>query len=56
MLTWISANKGTIIIGIILGLIVISNIVSIIKNKKKGKPTCGGSCGQCPMGSYCHKE
>lgn len=56
MVEWILANIGTIAVG--LGLIfLLCGIVSyMIKNKKKGKSSCGCSCGSCPMNDSCHDK
>lgn len=56
MLTWISANIGTIIISLVLLAVVGSIIAVMIKDKKKGKSSCGCSCGSCPMGGSCHNH
>ena len=56
MLSWIAANIGTIIVCAILGLVVAAVIVVMIRDKKKGKSPCGGSCRQCPMGGSCHNQ
>ena len=47
---------GTAIVGIILVAVVAAIIVSQIKNKKKGKSSCGNNCAHCAMGGSCHKE
>lgn len=51
---WLSENLSTIIICIVLAAIVGLIIFSLIKNKKKGKCSCGNNCGCCPMGGSCH--
>ena len=56
MLVWLSQNLATILISMILLAIVVGIIVLMIKDKKKGKSTCGGNCGHCPMSGSCHKE
>lgn len=47
-------NWPTIIISLIIIAAVIAVIVSSVRNRKKGKCTCGGSCGSCGMN--CHKK
>ncbi|PKM71831.1 MAG: FeoB-associated Cys-rich membrane protein [Firmicutes bacterium HGW-Firmicutes-16] len=54
MLPWISENLGTIIISLLLIAAVYGIIVSMLKNKKKGKSSCGCNCGNCPMSGSCH--
>ena len=56
MLTWILDNLATIIICIVRVLIVTAIIVSLIKNKKKGKSSCGCNCAHCAMAGSCHKK
>lgn len=56
MLTWLSENIATILISLALVVIVIGIIVVMRRDKKKGKSTCGGNCGHCPMGGSCHKQ
>ena len=43
MLTWLSANLATILISAVLLAVVISIIRYLIRQKKQGKSTCGGS-------------
>lgn len=54
MLTWIWENIATIIICIALLLIVTGIIAGMIRDKRKGKSSCG--CASCPMSSSCHKS
>lgn len=56
MLTWISENIANIIICAVLIAVVAAIIVSMIRNKKKGKSSCGCGCADCPMGSSCHSK
>ena len=56
MWEWLVENKGTILVVIILAVVVFLVIRSIIRDKKQGKSSCGGSCGSCPMGGSCHKQ
>ena len=56
MFTWITANLSTIIICTILFAVIALIIVSIIRNKKKGKSSCGGGCSGCPMSGSCHPK
>ena len=51
---------GTFIVGAILIIIVGLIVAGMIRDKKKGKSTCGGSCGHgcggCAMNGSCHKH
>ena len=54
MLQWLTANAGTIIICLVLALIVTGIIISVIKDKKKGRQTCGNNCAHCALSGKCH--
>lgn len=54
MLSWISANIATILISLALIAMVVGIVIVMRKDKKKGKSSCGGSCGHCPMVGKCH--
>lgn len=55
MLSWLSENLATIIICIVLAAIVALIIVKLIKDKKKGKKSCGCGCSNCPSAGMCHQ-
>ncbi|MCI8801251.1 FeoB-associated Cys-rich membrane protein [Acetatifactor muris] len=54
MFDWIAENAATIIISVILIAVVAAIVTSMIRNKKKGKSSCGCGCANCPMGAACH--
>ena len=54
MFAWISANIGTIIICAVLLIIVAAIIIGLVKDKKKGKSSCGCNCAHCAMAGSCH--
>lgn len=56
MFTWIAENLATILISAGLLLIVVLIIVKLVKDKKKGKSSCGCNCAHCAMSGSCHKE
>ena len=47
---------GTLIVGIILVAVVAAIIMSLFKNKKNGKSSCGNNCAHCAMSGSCHKK
>ncbi len=49
---WISTAVVSLILIVIAALIV----RQLIKDKKNGKHSCGGSCGSCPMCGSCHQN
>ena len=54
MLQWLNQYLGTIIICLVLVAIFALLIWSLIRDKKKGKSSCGGCCSSCAMGCHCH--
>ena len=56
MLTWIKANLATVIISAVLIVIVAAIIISIVKDKRRGKSSCGCKCASCPMSGSCHNK
>ncbi len=56
MWTWLVGNIATILIGLVLALIVAAIIVYLVRNKRKGKSSCGCGCQGCPMSGSCHKH
>lgn len=45
---------GTALVGLILLAVLAVIIFNLIKNKKKGKSSCGGNCAHCK--AACHSE
>ncbi len=56
MFAWIAGNMGTILVCLVLILIVGAIVFCMVRNKKKGKSSCGGGCQGCPMSGSCHKH
>ena len=56
MLAWIAENIGTILITAALALIVALIARKLIKDKKKGKSSCGCNCAHCAMAGPCHPQ
>ncbi len=56
MLTWVSENIATIVICVVLLSIVAAIIIGIVRDKKKGKSSCGCGCANCPMSGSCHQK
>ncbi|MEE0675833.1 MAG: FeoB-associated Cys-rich membrane protein [Ruminococcus sp.] len=49
-------NRGTIIAGTIVLLIIAGAVRSIIKNKRQGKGSCGCGCANCALNGKCYKS
>ena len=47
MLTWLSVNLINIVICAVLILVVGFVIRGMIRDRRAGKSSCGGSCGSC---------
>lgn len=56
MLAWIAENLATIIICLVLAVIVAAIIIGLVRNKKKGKSSCGCDCAHCAMAGSCHNK
>ncbi len=56
MLTWISENLATIIVCAILLCAVAAVIAGMIRDRKKGRSSCGCGCANCPMKGGCHSQ
>ncbi len=56
MFQWIGENAGTIIVSIALAGLVTAIIIRLRRDRKRGKTSCGGNCGCCPMSGSCHKQ
>ena len=54
MLNWIANNIATILISLGLLVIVAAIIAKMVKDKKKGKSSCGCNCAHCAMAGSCH--
>ena len=55
MITFIKANLGTILVAVALIAIVAGIIVSLRRDKKQGKSSCGGNCAHCKMCPHAKK-
>ena len=56
MMAWLAENLGTIIISLILIAVVAAIIISTVRDKKKGKSSCGCDCAHCGGCGSCHKQ
>lgn len=56
MFAWIAENIGTVLICAALVLIVAVIIRGILRDRARGKNTCGAGCAHCAMSGYCHKK
>ena len=56
MMSFLSANIGTIVVALILAAVVGLVIMKMIKNKKEGKSSCSCGCADCAMKGKCHTK
>lgn len=52
MMTWLAENIGTVAVCLLLAAVVALIIVRMVKDKKRGKMTCGGNCASCKCCSH----
>lgn len=48
-----SCNMGTLVAALIVIAILCAAVVAIVKDKKKGKSSCGCNCAHCATGGSC---
>jgi hypothetical protein len=53
MISWIMGNIGTIVVASLLIIAVTGIIISMIRDKKQGRSSCGGNCAHCKMCASC---
>ena len=56
MLSWLAENGGTIGVLVLLLLVVGGIVAGILRDRRKGKSSCGSNCSSCPMGGSCHPK
>lgn len=56
MVAWIMENIGTILICAVLIAIIAAVVVSMLRDRKKGKSSCGCNCAHCAMSGACHSK
>ncbi|MCM1227301.1 MAG: FeoB-associated Cys-rich membrane protein [Clostridium sp.] len=47
MLGFLADNIGTIVVSVILSAAMLLAVRKIYKDKKSGRPSCGGNCSGC---------
>lgn len=47
--------KTVLVVAIIIAIISLA-VFSIVRDKKKGKCSCGNSCSSCAMNGACHTK
>ena len=54
MTAFLAANLSTILICIVLIAIVVSISIYLVRQKTRGKSSCGAGCAHCAMHGECH--
>lgn len=47
---------ATIIISLALAAVVALIVYSMLRDKKRGKSSCGANCAHCSMAGTCHSK
>ena len=53
-MTWFIHNAGTILVSLVLLAAILLVIVVLIRDKKRGRTSCGCGCDHCAMAGACH--
>ncbi|MBO4697787.1 MAG: FeoB-associated Cys-rich membrane protein [Lachnospiraceae bacterium] len=56
MIEILTQHLGTIVVSLVIILLVVLAVWRIIADRRTGKHSCGGDCGNCPMGGQCNKR
>lgn len=56
MFEWLTANIGSVIVGLVVLCVVAAVAFKLIRDKKRGKGSCscGDNCGSCACSGACH--
>ena len=56
MISWIVANAGTILVLLIVAGCAFLAAGKLVRDRRKGKTSCGCGCANCAMKGSCHKH
>lgn len=56
MFALLTEHLGTMVVSLVILLLVALAVRHIIKDRRAGKHSCGGNCGNCPMGEQCKRR
>lgn len=54
MLAWIQAHIAVILICVALVAVLALAVWTLVRDKKRGKSSCGANCAHCAMAGKCH--
>ncbi|WP_295090385.1 FeoB-associated Cys-rich membrane protein [uncultured Ruminococcus sp.] len=55
-MAWLSGNIGTILVGLLVCGLVVLAVGKLVRDRRRGKSSCGCSCSQCPNSGICRRE
>ena len=55
MLVWLTNNIGTMIVLAAVTVIVAAIVVKMVRDRRRGKSSCGCGCESCALRGECHK-
>lgn len=56
MAAFFSEYLSTLVIGAIVFAVIVLIIAKMIKDRRKGKSSCGCGCSNCPSSGICHNN
>lgn len=56
MFEFIVNNLSTILVGSGTAAVLVGIALKILRDKRKGKSSCGSSCAGCPSAGMCHPK
>ena len=54
MLEWLYANLANILVLVFVSALIALAVVSMVRDRKAGKSSCGCNCAKCAMAGKCH--
>ena len=55
-MSWLAENIGTILVALLLIAAVSAAVACLVRDRKKGKSSCGCNCAHCAMAKTCHSR
>lgn len=56
MFEWILNNLASVIVLSVVAAVITLVIIKMVRDKRRGKPSCNCGCGGCPMKDTCHTK
>lgn len=56
MFEFITTNLSTILVGGLVAALLLGVAATMLRDKKRGKSSCGCHCTGCPSAGMCHPE